>query len=64
MRQRKKKIIYICNNFYRNEYGTVCSVMTVPITVLRVVPIQRYHQGNILGAVIGYENLPWLYKET
>ncbi len=28
MRQRKKKIIYICKESYRTECGTVCSVMT------------------------------------
>lgn len=38
----KEKIIYICNNFYVTEYGTVCSVMTVPIRAIRWYRLQCY----------------------
>ena len=31
--------------------GTDCSATMVPITVLRMVPIQRYRQHDIKGAI-------------
>ena len=32
--------------------GTDCSATMVPITVLRMVPIQRYRQGIVLKTIV------------
>ena len=34
--------------------GTDCSATMVPITVLRMVPIQRYRQGKMTSPIICY----------
>lgn len=39
--------------------GTDCSATMVPITVLRMVPIQRYRQNKLILSIIFMDKLPY-----
>ncbi len=46
----------LCNNFYRTEYATVCSVMTVPIRAIRWYRLQCYAWYRF-SAIVSYQHM-------